>query len=185
MRSTDINNSSNSYLDDFYLGVIFPTPKYFINPLGRKRLIQYPEADPFYELEKEQALALGQVVLLKKNGDKYSDCEYSIFENELTYRLGVPNRLGIILADVKPFSDYFDDSYIVISHESTCLDEDLLEFAYRQPYYVVYYKTSGNFNIVINELHTMDDVRYDFFYELLGEEDFSKIVLHQNPQKRK
>lgn len=172
-------------INDFYLGLIFPTPEYFTNSRSRNRLINYPESDPFSELEEKEALVLGQVVLLKKNGDKYSDEEYSIFENELTYKLGETNRLGINLAYVKPFLDYFDDSYIVISHDATCLDERLLEFAYSQPYYVCYYNSSNKYHIVINELHTMDDVRFDFFYDLLGEDDFNKIVLHYNPQKKK
>ncbi len=172
-------------IDDFYLGLIFPTPNYFTNHISRNRLIQYPEADPFSEFDEKDALVLGQVVLLKKNGDKYSDEEYSIFDNELTYKLGETNRLGITLAYVRPFLDYFDDSYFVISHEDTCLDDHLLEFAFSQPYYVSYYKTTGNYHIVINELHTMDNFRYDFFLDLLGEDDFNKIVPHQNPQKKK
>lgn len=87
-------------VNDYYLGLIFSSPNYYKNKKSKQRLLSCPEADPFCELTKEQALIVGNVVLLRKSNDTYYDEDYSIFRNELSYHLNKPNRLGIVLAYV-------------------------------------------------------------------------------------
>ena len=172
-------------VNDYYLGLIFATPSYFENKLNYQRLMNNPESNPFDDLSKEQSMIIGNVVLLKKEGDKYYDEEYSIFEHELSYTLNKPNRLGITLGYVRPFSDYYDaNDEELFLYEDMLFEDDILYEATLKSWYVVYYGTSGDYHIVINDTNIMNNVRNDFFNELLGNE-YDKIVRHNNPQKKK
>ncbi len=173
-------------VDDYYLGLIFATPSYFENKLNYNRLLNYPESNPFECLTKEQSMIIGNVILLKKEGDTYYDEEYSIFPKEISYTLNKPNRLGITLGYVKPFCEYYNKSEEeIFLQEEIIFDDELFVNILNKPWYVLYYGNSGDYYIVVNDVDTMDNVRNDFFRELLGEEDFNKIVNHKNLQKKK
>ncbi len=171
-------------INDYYIGLIFPTVDYFTSSLNKKRLINRPEANPFEDLTEEQALIFGKTVLLKKNTNKYSDDEYSIYENELTYELDKTNKFGILLAYVKPFSECYPYDYKIFEQEDMLNDDSLVDEALEYPFYVVHYGYSDIYKISISVEEPMDDVRTEFFRNLLCPEDYNNIF-NNSPQKRK
>ena len=69
-------------LDDYYLGLIFATPEYFSNP-QKNRYLTGLSYDPFQELPPALSMILGNVVLLKKEGNVFYDEDYSRYPKEL------------------------------------------------------------------------------------------------------
>lgn len=169
-------------INDYYLGLIFSSPNYYKNNKSKQRLLSCPEADPFCGLTKDQALIVGNVVLLRKSNDTYYDEDYSIFRNELAYHLNKPNRFGIVLAYVKPFSECYGDEPKIYNINDI---DDALEEILNLPYYVVHYEDNDNYAVIINEDSPLISVRYEYFRNIMGNEDFYNMINHDSPQKKK
>lgn len=172
-------------INDYYLGLIFSSPNYYKNSKSKQRLFSYPDFDPFWELTKEQSLIVGNIVLLRKRNDTYYDEDYSIFRNELSYHLNKPNRLGIILAYVKPFSECYNDVPKIYNINDINNDDEIIDEIINLPYYVVHYEDNDDYAVIINEDSPLISVRNEYFRNIMGNEDFDDMINHNSSQKRK
>ena len=172
-------------INDYYLGLIFSSPNYYKNSKSKQRLFSYPDFDPFWELTKEQSLIVGNIVLLRKKNDTYYDEDYSIFRNELSYHLNKPNRLGIILAYVKPFSECYNDVPKIYNINDINNDDEIIDEIINLPYYVVHYEDNDDYAVIINEDSPLISVRNEYFRNIMGNEDFDDMINHNSSQKRK
>lgn len=172
-------------VNDYYLGLIFSSPNYYKNKKSKQRLLSCPEADPFYGLTKDQSLIIGNVVLLRKSNDTYYDEDYSIFRNELSYHLNKPNRLGIVLAYVKPFSECYSDTPKIYNQDDIFGNDDIIDEIIDLPYYVIHYEDNDNYSVIINEDSPLISVRYEYFRTMMGNEDFYNMINHDSSQKKK
>ena len=172
-------------INDYYLGLIFSSPNYYKNSKSKQRLFSYPDFDPFWELTKEQSLIVGNIVLLRKKNDTYYDEDYSIFRNELSYHLNKPNRLGIILAYVKPFSECYNDVPKIYNINDINNDDEIIDEIINLPYYVVHYEDNDDYAVIINEGSPLISVRNEYFRNIMGNEDFDDMINHNSSQKRK
>lgn len=170
-------------INDYYLGVIIGSPNYYNNKYTQKRLISNLYADPFFGLGKEQLLITGQVVILRKQHDTYYDEEYSIYQNELSYHLGKENRYGIILAYVKPFSDYFSEDVHIYNLKEIENDDCFFEKILFHSYYVMYTEEINNYSIITNDITYLERMRYGYLKDLLGPEEFDNLI-NQKYKKR-
>lgn len=166
-------------INDYYLGVILAHPSYFENPKSINRRLKDMEADPFNSLTFEQAIIIGVPVLLKKSGNYYYDQDYSLYENELRYELGKINSLGINLAYVKPFIDYYSEDVVSYVQEDAIKCPDMLEEMISHPYYVMHSKITNKDAVVINNFEPLMMVKEEYLENLLGKEKF-----HSMYQKR-
>ena len=99
-------------IHDYYLGVIVATPEYLNNP-KKNRYLRDVNFDPFLDTDSLSAVTFGTITLLKKeekDGNvRYIDQYNSRYKNELSYTLHEANKLGIVLAHVKPFCELYHD----------------------------------------------------------------------------
>lgn len=165
-------------INDYYLGVILATPSYYNNGNSKKRINSCPDADPFYGFSREQAMIMGQVVLLKKEGTSYSDYDNSLYKNELMYKLGRVNSYGIILAYVRRFTDYFSTDCSTYSYERALSNPFLLENMILEDYYVMHSTLTREDAVVINNLENKEMVRIDYLKKLFDDNniDVKKFV---------
>lgn len=165
-------------IDDYYLGVILASPSYYNNGNSKKRINSCPDADPFYGFSREQAIIMGQVVLLKKEGTYYSDYDNSLYKNELMYKLGRVNSYGIILAYVRKFTDYFSTDCSTYSYERALSNPFLLENMILEDYYVMHSTLTRDDAVVINNLEKKEMVRTDYLKKLFFDNnmDIKKFV---------
>lgn len=164
-------------LDDYFLGVIIPDSSYYKNP-NRVRNIGEVSFDPFSEMSSVLALTMGVPTLLHKVGDVYYDEYYSRWKNELGYKEAEVNSLGIILAFVKPFSDYYDEKPTIYIKEEVERNTQLMEdIFYNHSYYIAHSKLDKSDAIVTIDEEPMEQVRSDYFNFLLeksGVKQFTK-----------
>lgn len=172
----------NQTLDihDYYFGVIVATPEYLKNP-KRTRLLEGVDYDPFSEIPENEALIFGVITLLRKevkNGKEYYIDEYhSRYSNEIHYQFQEPNRLGIVLAYVKPFTDYYQEAPTWYCEEDI-IDRDLLPYLYENhTYYISYSKKQNNEALIVLENYE-DSILDEYLIHLLGKEQYTQMVLH-------
>lgn len=165
-------------LDDYYLGVILASPSYYNIGKSQKRIKSYPDADPFYGFSRAQAMIMGQVVLLKKEGISYSDYDNSLYKNELMYNLGKVNSYGIVLSYVRKFTDYFSKDCSTYSYERALDNPFLLENMVLEDYYVMRSTLTREDAVVINNLEIKEQVRTDYLKKLFSDNniDIKKFV---------
>ncbi len=156
-------------INDYYLGVILATPSYYNNGNSKKRINSCPDADPFYGFSREQAMIMGQVVLLKKEGTSYSDYDNSLYKNELMYKLGRVNSYGIVLSYVRRFTDYFSTDCSIYSYEKALDNPFLLEDMILEDYYVMHSNLTRDDVIVINNDAIKEQVRIDYLKKLFSD----------------
>lgn len=166
-------------INDYYLGLIFANFDYFDNQKALKRLYLYADADPFYNMRKENAIVTGNVVLLRKENDRYYDEDHSLYKNELYYKLGEMNDLGIFLIHVKPFKECFHEKVNIYILEEVYEDEELMEEMISHSYYVVYDKTTKEYAVIINVDSPLEIVRNEYFKQLLGPELYDDLINHK------
>lgn len=156
-------------IDDYYLGVILASPSYYNNGNSKKRINSCPDADPFYGFSREQAMIMGQTVLLKKEGTSYSDYDNSLYKNELMYKLGRVNSYGIVLSYVRRFTDYFSIDCSTYSYEKALDNPFLLEDMILEDYYVMHSNHTRDDVIVINNDAIKEQVRIDYLKKLFSD----------------
>lgn len=165
-------------IHDYYFGVIVPTPEY-LKSSKRVRLLEGVDYDPFSEIPDNEALIFGTTTLLKKtiiNGvDFYIDQYNSRYKNELKYQLNSPNRLGIVLAYIKPFSEYYTES------PTWYLEEDirkngLLPQIYEKHTYYISYSKLQNSAAIITLANYEEAIKEDYLIHLLGEDMYSQMI---------
>lgn len=156
-------------INDYYLGVILATPSYYNNGNSKKRINSCPDADPFYGFSREQAMIMGQTVLLKKEGTSYSDYDNSLYKNELMYKLGRVNSYGIVLSYVRRFTDYFSIDCSTYSYEKALDNLFLLEDMILEDYYVMHSNLTRDDVIVINNDAIKEQVRIDYLKKLFSD----------------
>lgn len=156
-------------INDYYLGVILATPSYYNNGNSKKRINSCPDADPFYGFSREQAMIMGQTVLLKKEGTSYSDYDNSLYKNELMYKLGRVNSYGIVLSYVRRFTDYFSIDCSTYSYEKALDNPFLLEDMILEDYYVMHSNLTRDDVIVINNDAIKEQVRIDYLKKLFSD----------------
>lgn len=169
-------------LDDYYLGLIFVRPEYFSNP-ERKRVIWDVSFDPFHEVSPDVAMIFGKVVLLKKKDDIYYDEYYSRYPNELAYKLGEDNKLGIKLVHVKPFAECYHEEVNIFVEEDVFKDSYMALEMLEHSYYVIHSKLKKSDAIVINCEEPMEIVRHEYFKDLLGLEMYDKVFSNKTLEK--
>lgn len=165
-------------IHDYYFGVIVATPEY-LESSKRVRLLDGIDYDPFSEITDTEALIFGVTTLLKretKDGcDSYIDQYNSRYKNELSYQLNSPNRLGIVLAYVKPFTDYYTESptwYL----EEDIRKNDLLPQIYEEHTYYISYSKLQNSEAIVTLENYEDAIREEYLIHLLGEEMYSRMI---------
>lgn len=165
-------------IDDYYLGVILASPSYYNNGNSKKRINSCPDADPFYGFSREQAMIMGQTVLLKKEVTYYSDYDNSLYKNELKYNLGKVNSYGIVLSYVRKFTDYFSKDCSTYSYERALSNPFLLESMISEDYYVMHSTLTREDAVVINNLEKKEMVRIDYLKKLFDDNniDVKKFV---------
>ena len=162
-------------LDDYYLGIIIAHPDYFKNP-KRNRFMGKVNFDPFNGKLFEEAIVKGIPTLLRKKNDIYFDEYFSRWKNELGYSLGVANDLGIVLAFVKPFTEYYDQEPVFFIKEDVEEKAQLMEEIFHNyDYYIAHSKLDRSDAIVV----VNEDIMYDFHY------DYYKYLLEQFNSKEK
>lgn len=173
-------------LHDYYLGVIVATPEYLNNP-KKNRYLGDVNFDPFGDMNPFSAVTFGMITLLKKEvkdgKERYVDQYYSRYRNEISYTLHDRNKLGIVLAHVKPFLECYRDLPTWYKEEEfieRCMDTD---FYYSHTYYIAVKETGEEAIVILNELPA-ESVQVDYFRDFLGEKEFSDIVqLYENTCK--
>lgn len=165
-------------IHDYYFGVIVATPEYLENP-KRHRYLSDVNFDPFADIDPFSAITFGTITLLKKevkNGqERYIDQYNSIYRNELSYTLYEANKLGIVLAHVKPFSECYHQKpqwYMEEDFIEKCKDES---FYFKHTYYISVKKTGEEAIVILNELPA-ESVQVEYFRQILGENQFQDIV---------
>lgn len=154
-------------INEYYLGVILAHPDYFINP-KRHRYYGDVSFDPFDETPPIYALTIGIVTLLHKVEEKYYDEYYSIYKNEIGYQLETTNNLGLTLAYVRPFQDYYKEQpQIYIQEEIEGNTKKLEELYDNHSYYVTHYKYSKDYAIVQLDTEPMKLVTRDYLNKQL------------------
>lgn len=103
--------SSMYFLDgkDYFAGVIVCSPHYYDNPKVYKRYMGGGNYDPFDMIDIEEAMTYGMPTIVYKMGDLYYDVLHSRFKNDLVYKMGEFNNLGIQLIDVSPLFDWYEN----------------------------------------------------------------------------
>lgn len=170
-------------LNDYYLGVIVATPEYLNNP-KKNRYLGEVNFDPFGDIDPFSAVTFGMITLLKKEikdgQERYVDQYYSRYRNELSYTLHDRNKLGIVLAHVKPFLECYHELptwYMEEDFIERCKDTD---FYYSHTYYIAVKETGEEAIVILNELPA-ESVQVEYFRDFLGEKEFSDIVqLYEN-----
>ena len=162
----------------YYLDVIVATPEYLQSP-KRVRMLQGVNYDPFSEISDEAALIFGVTTLLKKETkdgcDIYIDQYNSRYKNELSYQLNSPNRLGIVLAYVKPFTDYYTERPTWYLEEDIRTNNLLPQIYEEHTYYIGYSKLQNSEAIVTLENYE-DAIQEEYLIYLLGEEMYSRMT---------
>lgn len=162
-------------IKDFYIGVLLATPSYYQN-LKRFRFVQNISYDPFKDISKTQALIIGIPVLLKYQDGKYFDEYNSRWKNELYYKLGEINELGIFLAHVKPFFECYSDEPVIYIEEEIEEDSELMEeILFTRAYYFAHSKLTNQEALIILNEDIMESAIYEYLRDLLGEEDFNNL----------
>ncbi len=165
-------------IQDYYLGVIIPQLSYYQNP-QRHRYIGDISFDPFNEIPPIVALTMGEVTLLHKKGENYYDEYYSRYKNELYYKLGETNNLGIILAFAEPFQKYYAEEPVFYNQEDIESDYyKLAEILDKHSYYIAHLKLNKTDAIMTLDDNPIMQVR----------DDYIKMLYHDNGivyQKRK
>lgn len=165
-------------IHDYYFGVIIATPEY-LKSSKRVRLLEGIDYDPFSEITDTESLIFGVTTLLKKETidgcDSYIDQYNSRYKNELSYQLNSPNRLGIVLAYVKPFTDYYTESpawYL----EEDIRENGLLPQIYENHTYYISYSKLQNSEAIITLGNYEEVIQEEYLIHLLGEEMYSRMT---------
>lgn len=165
-------------IHDYYFGVIVATPEY-LKSTQRVRLLEGINYDPFSELTDNEAMIFSTVTLLKKekiNGsDFYIDQYNSRYQNELKYQLNTPNRLGIVLAYIKPFTEYYTESptwYL----EEDIVNNNLLSQIYEEHTYYISHSKLQNSEAIVTLENYEQAIKEDYLIHLLGEDMYSQMI---------
>ncbi len=169
-------------LEAYYLGLIFATPEYFSNP-KKNRYLADLSYDPFQELSPAVSMILGNVVLLKKEGNVFYDEDYSRYPKELAYQLNQTNSLSIHLAHVKPFTDCYPEEAYIYDEEEFSKDPDLAMEMIGLPYYIIHSNLTNQEALVLVDESRRDMVRFEFFRNLLSPEEYD-YVFQKKKQKK-
>lgn len=152
-------------INDYYLGVILPTQKYYQSK-NYLRYFQGESFDPFYQIPPQLAMITGVATLLHKVESNYYDEYNSIYKNELAYQLGKINNLGIVLAFAKPFQTYYKEEPVIYTQEELENNYFKMEEAFENhAYYITQYKRSKTYAIVQLDMAPMNLVYYDYLQE--------------------
>lgn len=165
-------------LNDYYLGVIVATPEYLNNP-KKNRYLGEVNFDPFGDIDPFSAVTFGMITLLKKEikdgQERYVDQYYSRYRNELSYTLHDRNKLGIVLAHVKPFCELYHDRpkwYMEEEFIRRCEEDE--NFYFNHTYYIAVKDTGDEALIILDEAPS-ENVQIEYFRNLLGEDEFHDI----------
>ncbi len=163
---------------DYYFGVIIATPEY-LKSSKRVRMLNGFNYDPFCDSSDTEALIFGVPTLLKKETkdgeDFYIDQYHSRYKNEISYQLNNPNHLGLVLAFVKPFTDYYTESptwYL----EEDIINNDLFYQIYMKHTYYISYSKSQNSEAVVALRDYEEAILDEYLIHLLGDEMYCKIT---------
>lgn len=147
---------------DYYLGIIIPRVDYYQNN-DRNRCVASISFDPFDNIPHSLALTMGEVTLLCKKGDKYYDEYYSMYKNELYYKMDEANKLGIMLVFVEPFQKYYTESPVFYDQEE--MDKDYYKFfevCGSRSYYIAHSKLYKEDAIVTLDDNPLVQFRKDY-----------------------
>lgn len=162
-------------LNNYYLGIIITDISYFNNP-KRYRMIGDVSYDPFEGKSFPVATVCGIPTLLRWEDDVYYDEFFSRFKNELSYKLNKSNNLGIVLAYVKPFLEFYEknDSYFI--KEEVEGNFKFNEFIFdNYEYYISHSKLDRSDAVVIIDNMPMLDFHMSY-YDYLTEKFDEKIL---------
>jgi len=163
-------------LEDYYLGVIIADMSYFNNP-KRYRTCGNISYDPFNRQPFEVAAVCGVVTLLRKKDDIYYDEFYSRYKNELCYSLNEANKLGIVLAYVRPFLDFYEFNDVYYIKEDIENDVEMNEFILENyEYYISHSKLDKSDNLEIVDSMPMLDFHISYYNYLNDKFDEKKLI---------
>lgn len=163
-------------IDEYYLGVIIAHPSYFTNPKS-VRVLYDTSFDPFQELNPVQAVTIGVPTLLHKVEDIYYDEYHSRWNNELGYKLGEINSIGITLAYVKPFKEYYPEKPCVYIKEEVENNPLLMErIFFDHSYYIAHSKLNRRDAIITLDQGPTDAVRIDYLNDLLRKSNCKEFI---------
>ena len=169
-------------IHDYYFGVIVATPEYLQSP-KRVRMLQGVNYDPFSEISDEATLIFGVTTLLKKetrDGQCYYIDQYnSRYKNELVYQLHQPDKFGIYLAYVKPFTECYEEEPTWYLEEEITKGDLLFQIQEKHTYYISYSRLQNSeaiFTLNSYEDFECDPVRQEYLKQLLGEEMYSRMT---------
>ena len=165
-------------INDYYFGVITATPEY-LKSAKRTRLLNGVDYDPFYDTPDNEALIFGVPTLLKKetinNKTIYIDEYHSRYPKEITYSLKEKNRQGLVLAYIKPFTDYYSEEPTWYLEEDIVKNNTFLELCEKHTYNISYSKLHKSEAIITLENYE-EEIMDDYLKDLLGDELFLQIT---------
>ncbi len=152
-------------LENYYIGIIVCDKDYYKKPYSN-RFLGHINFDPFADIGLEDGIKYGVPTLLYKKESTYHDIMWKRFDNELKYKLGDWNQMGIKLIHIEPFLKWypFKDilKYPVITQ--TANNEKMREIQRQMPFLASYNPKMNYFDIEMIDEEPMYNM-YNNFYQ--------------------
>jgi hypothetical protein len=161
-------------LNDYYVGLIQLDPNVY-NRDNCRRMLGDINYDPFCNIDEITGIVIGELALLRKDGDNFFDIYNSRFKNELKYQVNKTNKFGIKLLYVKPFKEIYNEDELILDKDEVMNNCDLLdELIISREYYIGYSKEEKNYDIVILNDTLLEGVREEYYDKFYRNDDKTK-----------
>lgn len=172
---------------NYYFGMITCSLKYYREITAKNNQIQEPHKrqrwignrcyDPFYNCIEENATRIGEPTLLYRDGEKYYDLRFSLYDDELCYEMEKENSIGITLNYIESFLDWNSTFCADFILQAIAQQQKDIYFLNNLSYFVYWNLEKQRYDIIIQNPETLSDFYYEYLEKqsIKGEDNFSYL----------